>query len=67
VTIDHDSCITCGDTAVVATVVEVRGTTAVVEVAGRREQVGAELVLPVRVGDRLLCHAGVALQQVEEP
>ena len=59
--VDHDHCITCSDAAVEATVVEVCGHTATVDAAGRREDVGVELVEPVAPGDLLLCHAGIAL------
>lgn len=65
-TLEPDSCVTCGDAAVVATVVEVRGHTAVVEVDGRREEVAVELVAPVARGEQLLCHAGIALERLEE-
>jgi len=65
VSVDPDTCITCGDTAVVATVVEVDGDTALVEAGGKRERVGVELVRPVAPGDELLCHAGIALQRVD--
>ena len=58
-------CLTCGDVAVVAVVVEVEGDTAVVEVEGAREAVGVELVAPVAPGERLVCHAGIALRKVE--
>lgn len=58
-------CVTCGDVAVTARVVEVRGATATVELDGAREDVGIELVEPVAAGDLLLCHAGIALQKVE--
>jgi D-sedoheptulose 7-phosphate isomerase len=58
-----DACITCGDVAVEAIVVEVEGPRAVVERDGLREEVAAELVADVRPGDRLLCHAGVALER----
>ena len=64
---DGATCVTCGDVAVVARVVRVAGDTATVEVAAAREQVGVELVGPVAVGDFLLCHAGIALAQVESP
>ena len=60
-------CLTCGDVAVVARVVGVAGDTATVEVAAALEQVGIELVSPVVAGDFLLCHAGIALAQVEGP
>jgi hydrogenase maturation factor len=58
------SCITCGDVAVVVRVLALRGTNALVELDGAREEVALELVSGVRVGDRLLCHAGVALARV---
>lgn len=60
-----EHCLTCGDVAVAATVVDVRGVTATVEAEGLREQVGVELVDPVEVGDVLLCHAGIALEKLE--
>lgn len=63
--VDRETCITCGDVAVTATVVEVDGDTAVVEVDGQRESVGIDLVAPVAPGEMLLCHAGIALQRVE--
>ena len=63
--IDRAGCVTCGDAAVLARVVEVCGATASVEAGGRREQVGIELVAPVEPGEVLLCHAGIALQKVE--
>ena len=64
---DSTTCLTCGDVAVVARVVDVAGDTATVEVAAAREQVGIELVGTVAAGDFLLCHAGIALAQVEGP
>jgi hydrogenase maturation factor len=57
-------CLTCGDVAVEARVLEVGGDTALVEVDGRREAVAVELVAPVAAGDVLLCHAGIALRKV---
>ncbi|HEV2770337.1 MAG TPA: SIS domain-containing protein [Solirubrobacteraceae bacterium] len=59
-----EACITCGDVAVEATVVAVRGATAMVESDGAREEVAVELVEDVREGDVLLCHAGVALERL---
>jgi D-sedoheptulose 7-phosphate isomerase len=58
-----DACITCGDVAVQATVVAISGTTATIEKDGAREEVAVDLVDEVRVGDQLLCHAGVALER----
>jgi hydrogenase maturation factor len=60
----RDGCITCGDSAVEATVVAVNEQTATVDVDGRREQVGLELVDNVAAGDVLLCHAGIALERI---
>ena len=45
-------------------VVAVDGSTATVEAGGGRERVAADLVAAVRVGDVLLCHAGVALARL---
>lgn len=59
-----DGCITCGDVAVEARVVAVRGATAVVECDGAREEVAVELIDEPSPGDTLLCHAGVALERV---
>jgi len=64
VTLDPEHCVTCGDTAVAATVVQVDGLTATVDVDGSREVVALELVEPVTVGEVLLCHAGIALEKV---
>ena len=58
-----EACITCGDVAVEAEVVAVRGSTALIERDGVREEVAVELV-DVEVGDRVLCHAGVALERL---
>jgi hydrogenase maturation factor len=62
--IESDRCVTCGDVAVEARVVEVAGSTAVVEADGGREQVGIELVEPVAPGELLLCHAGIAIEKL---
>jgi len=59
----EDGCITCGDVAVPLTVVEVAGSDARCrDAAGREESVATELVGPVGAGDRLLVHAGVAIE-----
>ena len=64
-TLEREACVTCSDEAVIARVVEVEGPDATVEVEGRLERVGVELVAPVEQGDTLLCHAGIALEKVE--
>ncbi len=63
----EESCITCGDVAVTARVVEVNGSTATVELGRTRESVAVDLLDEVRPGELVLCHAGVALERVEEP
>jgi hydrogenase maturation factor len=62
-----EHCITCGDTAVEMTVVKVNAgrELALCEGAdGARETVEIALVQPVRPDDRLLVHAGTALQHL---
>jgi D-sedoheptulose 7-phosphate isomerase len=61
----QDACITCGDVAVEVEVLEVAGSTALVRQGERTEQVGIDLTPDVQAGDRLLCHAGVALERLE--
>ena len=61
-----EACITCGDVAVEARVVALRGATAMVEREGAREEVAVDLVEDVQEGDLLLCHAGVALEKLAE-
>ncbi len=61
----RDGCITCGDVAVELTVERIDGADAHCrDEDGRPEVVAAELVGPVSVGDRLLVHAGVALERL---
>ena len=58
-------CITCGDTAVALTVLSVEGADArCQDEQGRQETVAIELVGVVAPGERLLVHAGVALQRL---
>jgi D-sedoheptulose 7-phosphate isomerase len=60
----QDSCVTCGDVAVEARVVALHNGSALIEKDGAREEVAVELLDQVEVGDRLLCHAGVALERL---
>lgn len=60
----EEACVTCGDTAVRARIVELDRGSALVEAEGRRERVAIDLVERVEVGDLLLCHAGVALERL---
>lgn len=59
------SCPTCADAAAQGRVVSTDGMTAVVEYEDGPETVALDLVGPVAVGSVLLCHAGIALQEVE--
>jgi hydrogenase maturation factor len=66
---EHEvGCITCGDTALpleVLRVDEERGLALCADERGRRETVEVALVDGVRPGERLLVHAGAALQKLE--
>jgi D-sedoheptulose 7-phosphate isomerase len=59
-----DACITCGDIAIEARVVQIANGSALIERDGVREEVALDLVERVEVGDTLLCHAGVALEKL---
>jgi hydrogenase assembly chaperone HypC/HupF len=61
----HDVCITCGDHAVPMRVVRIDASRSLAlceDEDGDRASVEIALVEPVRDGDRLLVHAGTALQ-----
>ncbi|WP_329056632.1 HypC/HybG/HupF family hydrogenase formation chaperone [Amycolatopsis sp. NBC_01488] len=60
-------CITCSDTAVEVTVVELlEHELAVVDTGSTREEVSVALV-DAGVGDRILVHAGEAIARLESP
>lgn len=62
-----EGCLTCGDVAVEVKVLELDGYDAVCEDPhGQVGRVGIDLVMPVEVGDRLLVHAGVAINRLKE-
>jgi hydrogenase assembly chaperone HypC/HupF len=61
----HDVCITCGDHAVPMRVLRIDESRALAlceDEDGERSSVEIALVEPVHHGDRLLVHAGTALQ-----
>jgi hydrogenase expression/formation protein HypC len=65
-TLDHDGCVVCSDAGIPVRVVSLDGDDALCEdAAGNRLQVAVELVAPVRVGDALLIHGGVAIGRLE--
>ena len=64
-TLDHDGCVVCSDAGIPVRVVSVEGDDALCEDAiGNRAQMAVELVAPVRVGEVLLTHGGVAIGRV---
>jgi hydrogenase maturation factor len=64
-TLDHDGCVVCSDAGIPVRVVSVEGDDALCEdAAGNRGQMAVELVAPVRVGEVLLTHGGVAIGRV---
>jgi D-sedoheptulose 7-phosphate isomerase len=62
---DGEVCVTCGDVALPAAVVRVRGTVALVRTAQGEEEADVTLVAPVAPGELLLVHGGVALERVK--
>jgi hydrogenase expression/formation protein HypC len=66
-TLDHDGCVVCSDAGIPVRVVSVEGDDALCEdAAGNRAQIAVELVAPLRVGEILLTHGGVAIGRIEE-
>ena len=64
-TLDHDGCVTCSDAGIPVQVVSLEGDDALCEdAAGNQAQMAVELVAPVRVGEILLTHGGVAIGRV---
>jgi hydrogenase maturation factor len=66
-TVDSERCLTCSDEAVAARVRSVDGLEAVIALGAGTERVAIDLVPDTRPGDLLLCHAGIALEKLEEP
>jgi hydrogenase maturation factor len=61
-----EGCVTCGDIALPLTVVHSSGADARCrDGRGREELVATELVGPVVPGDRILVHAGVAIERLD--
>jgi hydrogenase maturation factor len=63
---ERETCLTCGDVAVRARVARVDGLEALVAVDDVTERVAIDLVPDARPGELLLCHAGIALERIEE-
>jgi hydrogenase maturation factor len=63
--IADEHCITCGDEGLRMRIVESGEWLArCVDEAGERHEVAVDLVAPVRPGDELLVHAGVAIRHL---
>ncbi len=66
-TLDHDGCVTCSDAGIPVRVVSIEGDDALCEDSvGNRTEIAVELVAPVRAGEVLLTHGGVAIGKVAE-
>ena len=66
-TLDHDGCVVCSDAGIPVRVLSVDGDDALCEDgAGNQVQIAVELVIPVRIGEILLTHGGVAIGKVGE-
>jgi hydrogenase expression/formation protein HypC len=66
--LDHGGCGVCSDAGIPARVLDVLGDDALCEdAAGNRARIAVELVAPVRPGDMLLVHGGVAIWRAERP
>ncbi len=64
-TLDHDGCVVCSDAGIPVRVLSVEGDDALCEdAAGNRAPIAVELVTPVRAGEVLLTHGGVAIGRV---
>ena len=65
-TLDHDGCVVCSDAGIPLRVVSIEADNALCEdAAGNRTEIAVELVAPVKAGEVLLTHGGVAIGKVE--
>jgi hydrogenase expression/formation protein HypC len=65
-TLDHDGCIVCSDAGIPLRVISIEGDDALCEdAAGNRTEIAVDLVAPVRAGEVLLTHGGVAIAKVQ--
>jgi hydrogenase maturation factor len=64
-TLDHDGCVVCSDAGIPVKVISIQGDDAQCEdAAGNRTDIAIELVAPVKTGEVLLTHGGVAIGKV---
>lgn len=66
-TLEHDGCVTCSDAGIPVWILSIEGDDALCEDgAGNRAEIAVELVSPVRIGEVLLTHGGVAIGRVAD-
>ena len=66
-TLDHDGCVVCSDAGIPLQVVSIEGADALCEdAAGNGTEIAVDLVAPVKAGEVLLTHGGVAIAKVQE-
>lgn len=66
-TFEHDGCVVCSDAGIPVKVVELKGDDALCEdAAGNQAEIAIELVAPVKTGETLLAHGGVAIGKVAQ-
>jgi hydrogenase expression/formation protein HypC len=66
-TLDHDGCVVCSDAGIPVRVIELDGEDARCEDGkGNQALVAIDLVQPVRVGQILLTHGGVAIGRADD-
>ena len=64
-TLDHDGCVVCSDAGIPVRALCVEGDDTLCEDAeGNQARIAVELVAPVRTGEVLLTHGGVAIGRV---
>jgi hydrogenase expression/formation protein HypC len=64
-TLDHDGCVVCSHAGIPVRVISIQGDDALCEDgAGNQTEIAVELVAPVRTGEILLTHGGVAIGKV---
>jgi hydrogenase expression/formation protein HypC len=66
-TLDHDGCVVCSDAGIPLRVISIEGDDALCEdTIGNRTNIAVELVAPVKAGEVLLTHGGVAIAKVRK-
>ncbi len=65
-TLDHDGCITCSDAGIPVEVISIRNNDALCQdTAGNQAEIAIDLVAPVKTGETLLAHGGVAIAKIQ--